>query len=272
MRRVLARSIAFLSVVAVVGLPSSAQAGVAPANDLITDATVIGALPFTDSVDTTTANGDGPSPCFGNDGSVFYKFRPDADMRLQVDTLGSDFDTVLSVFRGPLNNLHLIECADDSFNLQTVIRFQAEADRNYFIEASSCCGNGGPGDGQLNFTVQQLPLEPLTVDFDVTGGTVDPASGDVSLEGTADCSHGAAVFIEGRIRQRRSDVFVARASVFVEFYCNGVTAWTSDPIEPRGFIAFGAGDAKLTIFDVFAFDGRFRFVAEGSDEIITLVE
>jgi hypothetical protein len=119
------RSVALLSVVAVVGLPSSAQAGVAPANDLITDATVIGALPFTDSVDTTTANGDGPSRCFGNSGSVFYKLRPDTDMRLQVDTLGSDYDTVLTILRGRIGNLNLIECVDDSFNLQSVIRFRA---------------------------------------------------------------------------------------------------------------------------------------------------
>jgi hypothetical protein len=193
-------------------------------------------------------------------------------MRLQVDTLGSDFDTVLSVFRGPLSNLHLIECADDSFNLQTVIRFHAEADRNYFIEASSCCGNGGPGGGQLNFTVQQLPLEPLTVDFTITGGTVDTASGDVTLEGTADCSHGAAVFAFGQLRQRRSDVYIARTFFEMDIYCNGVTAWTSDPFEPQGFISFGAGDVKLRIFEIDAFDGRFRFIEGESVQVITLTE
>jgi hypothetical protein len=271
MRRFLMRSVALLSVIAVVGLPSPASAGVAPANDLIADATVIGALPFTDSVDTTTANGDGPRFC-GNNGSVFYKFRPDTDMRLQVDTLGSDYDTVVTVMRGPRGNLRFIKCNDDTINLQSVVRFNAEADRNYFIEVSTCCGSGGDGGGQLNLTVQQLPLDSLTVDLVVTGGTVDTVSGDVTLEGTADCSHGAVVFAFGRLRQRRSDLYVARANVDVEIYCNGVTSWTSDPFEPRGFISFGAGDAKLRLFEVFAFDGRFHFIDDESVEVITLTE
>ena len=84
----------------ILGLSAPASAAVAPANDLIGSATSIGALPFTETLDTTLAHGDGPRFC-GNSGSVFYRFRPSVDTRMQVDTLGSDYDTVLTVLHGP---------------------------------------------------------------------------------------------------------------------------------------------------------------------------
>jgi hypothetical protein len=269
--RVLSRSLVLLSVIAMLAAPQPVSAGGAPSNDLITDATVIAGLPFTEQVDTSQAHGDGPAFC-GNHGSVFYRFRPKADIRIQVDTLGSDYDTVLTVMRGGLANLQRVACDDDSFNVQSSIRFRAEADRNYFIEVSSCCGRGGDFGGQLEFAVQQLPLGPLSVDLAVTGGTVDTISGDVTLEGTVDCSHRTGLLLVGRLRQRRTDLYVARVFVEATLLCTAPGPWASQALEPDGPISFAAGDAKLT-FDVFAFDGgSFSVVVQNTTQVVTLTE
>ena len=86
------------SIVAASALPVMAAA---PHNDLVRNATGISSLPFSVEQDATESHTDGPRGC-GNRGSVFYKFRPANDMRLQADTLGSGYDTVLTVLRGPL--------------------------------------------------------------------------------------------------------------------------------------------------------------------------
>src|SRR5688572_16377551 len=52
MKRLLSTSISLLAVVGMLGAPVPASAGVAPSNDLIGDATAIGALPYTDTIDT----------------------------------------------------------------------------------------------------------------------------------------------------------------------------------------------------------------------------
>ena len=267
-------SLVLACVLAILGLAAPASAAVAPANDLIRSATSIGALPFTETLDTTQAHGDGPRFC-GNSGSVFYRFKPSVDTRVQVATLGSDYDTVLTVLQGPLNDLRLVRCRDDSgFGVQSVVRFTAEAGRRYFIEVSSCCGSGRTGGGELVFTAQQLPLGELTVDFAITDATIDTVSGDVTIAGTLGCSHPAEILFFGRLRQRRSDQFIASASFGGELmYCSGgVASWSIDRIEPESGISFVAGDARLR-FSVQAFDGgTFATIADDVSEVIALTE
>lgn len=272
MKRLLT-SLVLVSVLVIFGLAAPASA-VPPANDLISSATSIGALPFTETLDTTEAHGDGPRFC-GNSGSVFYRFKPSVDTRIQVDTFGSDYDTVLTVLRGPLNDLRLLQCDDDSgFGLQSVIRFTADAGRRYFIEVSTCCRSGRTGGGELVITAQQRPLGELTVDLAITDGTIDTVSGDVTIEGTVSCSHPAEILFFGRLRQRRSDLFIASASFGEELmYCSGgVVPWTIDGIEPKAGISFVAGDAKLR-FSAFAFDGTSSVtIADDVSEVIALTE
>jgi len=94
-----------------IGLALVASAGLAraqPANDDCADATVIGSLPFTDTVDTsaaTTEAGDPVIDCdqqsFGQSTkSVWYRFTAPSGANLDIDTHGSDFDTVLVAWKG----------------------------------------------------------------------------------------------------------------------------------------------------------------------------
>jgi hypothetical protein len=267
MKRLLSTSISLLAVVGMLGAPVPASAGVAPSNDLIGDATAIGALPYTDTIDTRLALADGPRGCAGNRRSVYYRFRPPTTMRLQAATLGSNYDTVLSVMRGPLADLRRVTCSDDAFGVQSLTKFRAEAGVRYIFQVSSCCGGAGARGGDLSFSLQALPLASLVVDVVATGGTIDDVSGDVAIEGTLDCSNASGMMFEGSLRQRRNDLYVARTYISGTSPCSGPGSWT---IETSGGndISFAPGDARLD-FTAWVFDGSHTELIEET-QVITL--
>jgi hypothetical protein len=92
-----------------------------PRNDFCASAIEIEAsdLPFTDTVGTAGAGAGGVEPapaCFPGPphNSVWYRFTvPDGGMVLDADTLGSDYDTVLTAFEGPCGTLDPVACNDD---------------------------------------------------------------------------------------------------------------------------------------------------------------
>src|SRR5262249_421458 len=80
--------------------------GVAIANDDRAHAKSISTLPFTQALDNHYASiqtGDpaGDSFCPTTSGTVWYRFTPGANMTLRAQTIGSSFDTVLTVLSGP---------------------------------------------------------------------------------------------------------------------------------------------------------------------------
>jgi hypothetical protein len=158
-----------LVVVSVAGLllallhisPALAQ----PANDDFDSATVIGALPFTDSISTADATSAGDDPfCNGNEHTVWYSFTPTQDTPIRADTAGSDYATSLGVYTGSRGALSEVAC--EPFGGQ--VAFTASANTTYFfMVASACCGNPG---GTLVFRVNPPPAND---DFD--NATVVPA-------------------------------------------------------------------------------------------------
>lgn len=89
-------------------------------NDACAGATVITAVPYSDAVDVSAATGDPGDPNHtcgftGTTGSVFYKWVAPADGILRADTLGSNYDTVLSVFTGTCGALTSQACNDDTY-------------------------------------------------------------------------------------------------------------------------------------------------------------
>ena len=85
--------VAFLSSVAAIAAPP-------PPNDLRANATLVGALPFTEVLDTTgaTASADEVPPCDNRMlASVWYTYTATADTQLVVDTLGSDYATIVYI-------------------------------------------------------------------------------------------------------------------------------------------------------------------------------
>jgi hypothetical protein len=122
-----------------------------PANDECQNAQQINALPFTDDIitDTATASPDDPATCASgqNTHSVWYRFTAGVNSVYGVDTLLSDYDTVLSVYTGNCGALTRIACNDNSGNAtaaanRSLLTFAATAGQTYLIEVSSK-GNGG---------------------------------------------------------------------------------------------------------------------------------
>jgi hypothetical protein len=261
------RLVLTIGALAVILVTPGAALADAPANDLVTSATPITTLPFAVQQDTTEANGDGPRLC-ANSGSVFYRFRPAADVRVQVDTLGSDYDTVLSVLRGPLNDLRQVACNDDALGLDSAVRFNAKAGVRYLFMVARCCSFGRDGGGALSLSVTQAPTDAFSVSVLPTGGTIDPVAGDVQIQVAVECTHRSAGYLWGTIRQRREDLYVAQAYFEAPFECASTGTWTGEA-SLQGNIAFAAGDARIR-FGFEASDG-FRWTgASGETEVITL--
>lgn len=126
---------------------------------------MIGALPSSSTTDTSQATWDPSDPegCYSN-GSVWFAFTPSADMTVQADTFGSDYDTVLSAWTGTQGALGLVACNDDHAGSHSKIIFPATAGTTYYLMAAQCCGSGEDGGGSLHLSVTQL-LPPTNDDF-----------------------------------------------------------------------------------------------------------
>lgn len=163
MRRLIIMLAAGLSL-ATIGYPAVAQAATAP-NDSFASATVISSLPYSTTEDTSQATSDpsDPSGCWNN-GSVWFSFTPASDMRIEADTFGSSYDTVLSAWTGTQGALNLVACNDDFNGTHSKITFAATGGTTYYFLAAQCCGYGGNGGGSLQFSVSQV-IRPGNDDF-----------------------------------------------------------------------------------------------------------
>jgi hypothetical protein len=126
----------------------------APPNDNFAQATAVPNLGgarrvFTE--DATTQSGelvgivcDGFSRPTGK--TVWYSYVP-GPRSVTINTVGSDFDTVLAVYSGPaLNSLSLVACNDDiSFpgNKQSQVTFGATAGTTYYVQVGGFEANAG---------------------------------------------------------------------------------------------------------------------------------
>jgi hypothetical protein len=62
-----------------------------------------------------------------------------------------------------------------------------------------------------------------------------------------DCTHRSGGWVEASLRQRRGDLYVARAWVYFEFECTGSEPWNATAVSSES-IGFGTGDARLRVF------------------------
>ncbi|MEO7803617.1 MAG: hypothetical protein ABIS18_04055 [Actinomycetota bacterium] len=175
----------------VVLLGVSSLAGVAlaaPGNDNRADASVIGALPFTDGRSTTGASlelGELEASCSTGGAvtgaSVWYQWTADANAPLVVDTVGSKFDTVITVYEG----LAEIACNDDSAPgvLQSKLKFSAALGTQYHLRIAGYEG----AQGYLKLSVDTDPMAfdafalarpiaslPLSTTLNLSSATAEP--------------------------------------------------------------------------------------------------
>lgn len=158
--------LAGLATIAVL-VPASAQAA-PPSNDNFAGRTQITARPYTTSqsnVEATMEPSEPTSAC-GFDSirrTLWYEFRPAMDGWLQVDTVGSDFDTIVGVWTGNgLDNLVEVACSDDVlYTTDSTAVFFGRADITYLFQVGGYgtdAGNlalrlGSPTAGSISGTV-----------------------------------------------------------------------------------------------------------------------
>ena len=102
------------------------------------------------TVEATLEIGEPQPDCVGVGNTVWYKIPiADHDRVIVVDTKGSDFDTVVAVYRvtpgAGIAGLQQVDCADDSFRattnpvLQARAAFTALAGVKYRVQVGGCC-------------------------------------------------------------------------------------------------------------------------------------
>ena len=123
-----------------------------PANDDFDQATQIASLPFSDSLSTFTATDavDDPHDCISSVGkTIWYSLTASANMTIEVNTFGSDFDTVLAAYVGTRGQLNQIGCNDDASGVQSQLFLDVSAGQTVFFMV----GGFSSSSGNLIFTV-----------------------------------------------------------------------------------------------------------------------
>ncbi len=115
----------------------------APPNDDFGAATPIGAAPHSTTQNVagaTTAADDPTFTCTSGQKyrTVWYQYTAPSAQPLIVNTLGSDYDTVLGVWTGSRGSLSPIACSDDALGTaQSQVQFIPSPGTTYYIEAAS---------------------------------------------------------------------------------------------------------------------------------------
>jgi hypothetical protein len=195
-------------------------------------------LPFTDRINTcgATSAADDPTDCYGTDKSVWYELTSIADIRIQVDTFGSDYLFGVAVYTGTRGNLNLVACNFPCFTLDV------QAGETYYFMVTSLyeCGNL-----VFNVDVAPPPPPPLTIDLQV-----DPVNfvnnGITTVSGTMNSSAPLDYgYVDIQVRQKAGRVFITgygSSSIYID-PADGVARWT---VQVSGDIGlFKAG--KVTV-------------------------
>jgi hypothetical protein len=182
-------------------LPTSALAA-APANDDVTAATLITALPFTETVDTseaTAAAGDLDCSGLEDTHTVWYAITPTTDMLLGLRTepqFAAEVST--SVASGSPGSFSFLQCSFAS--TQTLA---AKAGITYYIQLASAGADPG---GLIRFGVVQVEPFTVTLGLDETG-RID--GGVITVGGSLQCSRalppGSEVVVQGRLEQHSAN-------------------------------------------------------------------
>jgi hypothetical protein len=234
------------------GLVSPARAA-APSHDGPGQAKAVAGIGFADSVNVSqaTAGPNDPAGC-SNNASVWYRYRATATETINVNTSGSNYDTVLGIYTGRPGAFTRVKCVDDAFTLQAATDLRVESGRTYHFMVAACCGRGR--DGQdfgrrlvLRFHVgRPLVVEQLTV---ADTGTVSPtADGDARLTTSSLCDRVAdRGRLSATLQQRVGEIFVARGSASRSAQCGTSVSENTVRISPEGDVTFAAGPATVTV-------------------------
>ncbi len=125
-------------------------AWLAPSHDTIDSARQINNLPYTDSANTSNATVAAGDPILSHCGlgqglaTVWYRFTASRTGRIHLDTFGSDYDTMLAVWRGNPDSLTPVARCNDDFGgtVQSTMAVWLTAGTTYYIEVAHYSASG----------------------------------------------------------------------------------------------------------------------------------
>jgi hypothetical protein len=132
-----------------------------PSNDDFAGARVVARLPYHATLsnrNATYASNEPASACAISVGAtVWYRYTAPKTQTVQVQTLSSNFDTVLSVFRGTsAASLVPVICSDDTSGgydrVQSLVTFKATKGQSYYVQA----GGWAAASGQLDLAIRSV--------------------------------------------------------------------------------------------------------------------
>jgi hypothetical protein len=255
-RRLLHRLTAALGAAAIVMTGLAAPASAAPpGNDDIANATLVGAIPYSDGPHDTTEATTGatdPTTCFDapDASTVWYSFTPASSGHYAADTFGSDYDTTLYVGTPDgAGGVSVIDCNDDAQGLQSGLTWDATAGTTYLLTVGTCCGSGvvgqAGGGGTLLFHVSVAPPPP-TVSLTIDGTGSFNGYGIATIRGSLACTNADGVGIDADATQRVGRILIRGfGGTFVD--CSS-TRWSIDVSSEDGKFLGGALSVNVFAF------------------------
>jgi hypothetical protein len=241
------RSAALFALVLVMMVVGGGTAvAVVPSNDTYAGRTVVGALPFTESLDTTEATTDADDAelnaqcgAQATDASVWYEVTAPVDGGLQIRTFFSTYSVSVIVATGGPGNWTVVACGSD------VIDFPATAGTTYTILVfDDQFDEGGNGGG--------LRLSIGVVDVTVNrSATFNSRTGSATVSGTQLCTSewSGVNFLQITLTQQAGR-FTVRGFAFFEpgeVVCDDTRhSWSIEVLPDSG--KFQGGKAAITAF------------------------
>lgn len=152
-----------------------------PPNDMCINAKTITSDSYTESIsiaNSSIESTDPPVTC-GNGSksrSVWYKYTPSKSGLLTVNTFGSNYNTILSVYTGTCSSFTPLFCNDDAGGSQSQLIFTVISGTTYYFMVTSHSGAEGTLKFNLNLTPSMdgiLSVSPSS-EFEVSGNNGGP--------------------------------------------------------------------------------------------------
>jgi hypothetical protein len=237
------RLVVLISLVALSSLTFAAPvlAAPPPGNDDYAGRTVIGSLPFSDSVDTTKAGTDADdeelnAQCGApaTDASVWYELSATFDGTVLVDVSASTYSAGVIVATGGPGSFSVVSCGPGFVGFGTV------TGETYTILAFDHQQDGSGNGGTLEIVVDVAPPPP---EVDVTVdpvGTFNSQTGSATITGTVTCTGEADfAFIDVELSQSVGR-FVISGFGSTGFTCDGTTQpWSVEVFGSNGLFKGG---------------------------------
>lgn len=219
----------------------------APPNDTFANATVISALPFTDTRDTTQATTDSDdvevlAACGLSvpvAATVWYAYTPPTDQTVAINTSGSSYPVGVGVVTGTPGSFSRVNCFAGSGS------FLAAAGQTYYMDVADISGANG---GTLNISVTAPTPPEVQLGID-RFGRFDPQTGAATVTGTVTCTAEASGSISVSLSQRVGRIATISGFGFAGLFCDGTQQTWSVSVQPfSGKLAGGQADVVADAF------------------------